>query len=183
MCVCVSSSLATEMVKGKTIDDALSIRNTDIASHLNLPPVKLHCSMLAEDAVKVRIFLSLSLCFYLESLMIFSFPGRHQKLQRKERNCCHSRCRCRRCSLKSRLFYSVRTESKTGSFSESGTMLPRPSLDSFNCQSAFHAFSASPKQQQHEGHHNQHGNERQNRAALSLCVGSNGAERTQRLAV
>ena len=47
------SSLATEMVKGKTIDEALSIRNTDIASHLKLPPVKLHCSMLAEDAVKV----------------------------------------------------------------------------------------------------------------------------------
>ena len=50
-----SSSLATEMVKGKTIDEALEIRNTDIASHLKLPPVKLHCSMLAEDAVRAAI--------------------------------------------------------------------------------------------------------------------------------
>ncbi|CEP00879.1 Iron-sulfur cluster assembly protein [Plasmodiophora brassicae] len=50
-----SSSLATEWVVGKNVDDALKIRNTDIAKHLNLPPVKLHCSMLAEDAIKSAI--------------------------------------------------------------------------------------------------------------------------------
>ncbi|NP_001279375.1 iron-sulfur cluster assembly enzyme ISCU, mitochondrial [Callorhinchus milii] len=50
-----SSSLATEWVKGKTIDEALKIRNTDIAKELCLPPVKLHCSMLAEDAIKVAL--------------------------------------------------------------------------------------------------------------------------------
>lgn len=49
-----SSSLATEMIKGKTLDEALSIKNTEISSHLKLPPVKQHCSMLAEDAVKVH---------------------------------------------------------------------------------------------------------------------------------
>ena len=49
-----SSSLATEMIKGKTLEEALSIKNTEISSHLKLPPVKQHCSMLAEDAVKVR---------------------------------------------------------------------------------------------------------------------------------
>jgi len=50
-----SSSLATEWIKGKTLDEALNITNTDIASHLKLPPVKLHCSMLAEDAIKSAI--------------------------------------------------------------------------------------------------------------------------------
>ena len=50
-----SSSVATEWVKGKSVDDCLKIQNTDIASHLNLPPVKLHCSMLAEDAIKAAI--------------------------------------------------------------------------------------------------------------------------------
>lgn len=50
-----SSSVATEWVKGKTIDEVLKIKNTDIASHLKLPPVKLHCSMLAEDAIKAAI--------------------------------------------------------------------------------------------------------------------------------
>jgi Fe-S cluster assembly scaffold IscU len=50
-----SSSLATEWVRGKTMDECLSIKNTDIAKHLNLPPVKLHCSMLAEDAIKAAI--------------------------------------------------------------------------------------------------------------------------------
>lgn len=50
-----SSSVATEWVKGKTIDECLGIKNTDIANHLNLPPVKLHCSMLAEDAIKAAI--------------------------------------------------------------------------------------------------------------------------------
>lgn len=50
-----SSSLATEMVEGMNVEEALKIRNTDIASHLNLPPVKLHCSMLAEDALKAAI--------------------------------------------------------------------------------------------------------------------------------
>lgn len=50
-----SSSVATEWLKGRTVDDCLSIKNTDIASHLKLPPVKLHCSMLAEDAIKAAI--------------------------------------------------------------------------------------------------------------------------------
>eukprot|EP00594_Rhizosolenia_setigera_P004911 CAMPEP_0178945500 /NCGR_PEP_ID=MMETSP0789-20121207/3771_1 /TAXON_ID=3005 /ORGANISM="Rhizosolenia setigera, Strain CCMP 1694" /LENGTH=161 /DNA_ID=CAMNT_0020625401 /DNA_START=28 /DNA_END=516 /DNA_ORIENTATION=- len=50
-----ASSVATEWVKGKTVDDILSIKNTDIASHLKLPPVKLHCSMLAEDAIKAAV--------------------------------------------------------------------------------------------------------------------------------
>lgn len=50
-----SSSVATEWLKGKTVDDCLSIKNTDIASHLKLPPVKLHCSMLAEDAIKAAV--------------------------------------------------------------------------------------------------------------------------------
>ena len=49
-----SSSVATEWVKGKSIDKAVTITNTEIAKHLSLPPVKLHCSMLAEDAIKVR---------------------------------------------------------------------------------------------------------------------------------
>lgn len=47
-----SSSYVTEIIKGKTVKEALSIKNQDIASHLKLPPVKLHCSMLAEDAIK-----------------------------------------------------------------------------------------------------------------------------------
>jgi len=50
-----SSSLATEWVKGKTTDEALKIKNTDIAKELALPPVKLHCSMLAEDAIKAAL--------------------------------------------------------------------------------------------------------------------------------
>merc|ERR1719223_1064918 len=50
-----SSSLATEWLKGKTLDECLTIKNTDIAKHLKLPPVKLHCSMLAEDAIKAAI--------------------------------------------------------------------------------------------------------------------------------
>ena len=50
-----SSSVATEWLKGKTIEDCLTIKNTDIASHLKLPPVKLHCSMLAEDAIKAAV--------------------------------------------------------------------------------------------------------------------------------
>jgi nitrogen fixation NifU-like protein len=50
-----SSSLVSEWVKGKNIDDALAIKNTEIAKHLSLPPVKLHCSMLAEDAIKAAI--------------------------------------------------------------------------------------------------------------------------------
>ncbi len=50
-----SSSLATEWIKGKTVDDAGKIRNTDIAKELSLPPVKLHCSMLAEDAIKAAL--------------------------------------------------------------------------------------------------------------------------------
>jgi nitrogen fixation NifU-like protein len=47
-----SSSLATEWVKGKTVEEALSIKNTDIVRELSLPPVKIHCSVLAEDAIK-----------------------------------------------------------------------------------------------------------------------------------
>ena len=50
-----SSSLATERIKGKHIDEAYLLKNTDIAKHLNLPPVKLHCSLLAEDAIKSAI--------------------------------------------------------------------------------------------------------------------------------
>jgi nitrogen fixation NifU-like protein len=50
-----SSSLVTEWVKGKTIEEAGTIRNTDIAKHLALPPVKIHCSVLAEDAIKAAI--------------------------------------------------------------------------------------------------------------------------------
>ena len=50
-----SSSLLTEWVKGKNLDDAGTIRNTDIAKELALPPVKIHCSVLAEDAIKAAI--------------------------------------------------------------------------------------------------------------------------------
>jgi nitrogen fixation NifU-like protein len=50
-----SSSLATEMVKGKTVDEALQITNTEIVHELALPPVKIHCSVLAEDAIKAAI--------------------------------------------------------------------------------------------------------------------------------
>uniref|UniRef100_A0A672ZRX9 Iron-sulfur cluster assembly enzyme b n=1 Tax=Sphaeramia orbicularis TaxID=375764 RepID=A0A672ZRX9_9TELE len=50
-----SSSLATEWVKGKSVDEALTIKNTQIAKELSLPPVKLHCSMLAEDAIKAAL--------------------------------------------------------------------------------------------------------------------------------
>jgi len=50
-----SSSLATEWLKGKTVDQALAIKNTDIVAELALPPVKIHCSVLAEDAIKAAI--------------------------------------------------------------------------------------------------------------------------------
>jgi len=50
-----SSSVATEWIKGKSVDDVLAIKNSDIAAHLKLPPVKLHCSMLAEDAIKAAV--------------------------------------------------------------------------------------------------------------------------------
>jgi nitrogen fixation NifU-like protein len=50
-----SSSLATEMLKGKTVDEALLIKNTEIVNELSLPPVKIHCSVLAEDAIKAAI--------------------------------------------------------------------------------------------------------------------------------
>lgn len=50
-----SSSLVTEMVKGKTLDEALAIKNSDIADELALPPVKIHCSVLAEDAIKAAV--------------------------------------------------------------------------------------------------------------------------------
>ena len=50
-----SSSLATEWLKGKTIEQALTIKNTDIVNELSLPPVKIHCSVLAEDAIRAAI--------------------------------------------------------------------------------------------------------------------------------
>jgi len=50
-----SSSLATEWIKGRTVDDALAIKNTDIVKELSLPPVKIHCSVLAEDAIRAAI--------------------------------------------------------------------------------------------------------------------------------
>jgi len=50
-----SSSLVTEWVKGKTLDEAMAIRNTQIAEELALPPVKIHCSILAEDAIKAAV--------------------------------------------------------------------------------------------------------------------------------
>ena len=50
-----SSSLATEWVKGKSVDDAMAIQNTEIVEELSLPPVKIHCSVLAEDAIKAAI--------------------------------------------------------------------------------------------------------------------------------
>jgi nitrogen fixation NifU-like protein len=50
-----SSSLATEWVKGKTVEEALAIKNTDIVRELSLPPVKIHCSVLAEDAIRAAI--------------------------------------------------------------------------------------------------------------------------------
>jgi len=50
-----SSSLATEWLKGKTVDEALEIKNTDIVDELQLPPVKIHCSVLAEDAIRAAL--------------------------------------------------------------------------------------------------------------------------------
>src|SRR5213595_3592662 len=50
-----SSSLATEWIKGKSVDEALAIKNTEIVNELSLPPVKIHCSVLAEDAIKAAI--------------------------------------------------------------------------------------------------------------------------------
>jgi nitrogen fixation NifU-like protein len=50
-----SASLATEMLRGKTLDQAGAIKNTDISNELSLPPVKMHCSMLAEDAIRSAI--------------------------------------------------------------------------------------------------------------------------------
>ena len=50
-----SSSLATEWLKGKTVEEASTIKNTDIVQELNLPPVKIHCSVLAEDAIKAAL--------------------------------------------------------------------------------------------------------------------------------
>ncbi|ACG71867.1 FeS cluster assembly scaffold IscU [Anaeromyxobacter sp. K] len=50
-----SSSLVTEWVKGRTVEEALTIKNTDVANELNLPPVKIHCSVLAEDAIKAAV--------------------------------------------------------------------------------------------------------------------------------
>jgi nitrogen fixation NifU-like protein len=50
-----SSSLITEWVKGKSVNEAMKIKNTEVAEHLSLPPVKIHCSVLAEDAIKAAI--------------------------------------------------------------------------------------------------------------------------------
>ena len=50
-----SSSLATEWLKGKTLDEAMTIKNTDIVEELSLPPIKIHCSVLAEDAIKAAV--------------------------------------------------------------------------------------------------------------------------------
>ena len=50
-----SSSLATEWVKGKTLDEAMQIKNTQIVEELSLPPIKIHCSVLAEDAIKMAV--------------------------------------------------------------------------------------------------------------------------------
>ncbi len=50
-----SSSLATELIKGKTLDEAMQLKNTVIVNELSLPPVKIHCSVLAEDAIKAAI--------------------------------------------------------------------------------------------------------------------------------
>jgi nitrogen fixation NifU-like protein len=50
-----SSSVVSEWVKGQHVDEAVTIKNSEIAKHLNLPPVKLHCSMLAEDAIKAAV--------------------------------------------------------------------------------------------------------------------------------
>ena len=50
-----SSSLATEMIKGRSLDDAMTIKNTQLVEELNLPPVKIHCSVLAEDAIKAAV--------------------------------------------------------------------------------------------------------------------------------
>ena len=50
-----SSSLATEWLRGRTVDEALAIKNTDIVNELSLPPVKIHCSVLAEDAIKAAL--------------------------------------------------------------------------------------------------------------------------------
>ena len=51
----IASSLATEWLKGKTVDEALEIKNTDIVDELQLPPVKIHCSVLAEDAIRAAL--------------------------------------------------------------------------------------------------------------------------------
>jgi len=64
-----SSSLATEWIKGMQIEEASKIKNTEIAKHLSLPPVKLHCSMLAEDAIKAAV--TYDICIYK---MSFSPP-------------------------------------------------------------------------------------------------------------
>jgi nitrogen fixation NifU-like protein len=50
-----SSSFATEMIKGKSVEDAFALKNTEIVKELNLPPVKIHCSVLAEDAIKAAV--------------------------------------------------------------------------------------------------------------------------------
>ena len=50
-----SSSVASEWVKGKSLEEAMTFKNTDISNHLKLPPVKLHCSLLAEDAIKAAV--------------------------------------------------------------------------------------------------------------------------------
>lgn len=50
-----SSSFVTEFIKGKSLDEAISVKNTDVAEYLSLPPIKIHCSILAEDAIKAAV--------------------------------------------------------------------------------------------------------------------------------
>ena len=74
-----SCSLATEMLKGKTVDEALAIKNTDIVNELSLPPVKIHCSVLAEDAIKAAI------TDYKKKQSHGTLPNRVSRLSRDDR--------------------------------------------------------------------------------------------------
>ena len=83
-----SSSLATEWVRGKTVEEALAIKNTDIVRELSLPPVKIHCSVLAEDAIKAAI-------------SDWKKKGRRRDGCRSERGCAQlNRERCSSCPVR-----------------------------------------------------------------------------------